>query len=103
MSNRSATEREGVIQERAYAIWEEEGRPHDKALDHWLRAEAENAQRRAIAQRYVSVELSHFVGRGRSEPDQYDLLVNHILKPGRLTHPPHIEQIDHTLPHQPLV
>jgi hypothetical protein len=29
--------------ERAYAIWESEGRPHGRALDHWLQAEAELA------------------------------------------------------------
>jgi hypothetical protein len=33
--------REQAIRERAYAIWEEEGRPDGKDLDHWLRAEAE--------------------------------------------------------------
>jgi hypothetical protein len=32
---------EQVIRERAYAIWEEEGRPDARHLDHWLRAEAE--------------------------------------------------------------
>lgn len=30
-----------VIKERAYAIWEREGRPDGKDPDHWLRAEAE--------------------------------------------------------------
>jgi hypothetical protein len=40
-------------------------------------------------QRYVSNELTHFVGRGMAESDQYDLLVNQILKPGWLTFPPH--------------
>ena len=30
-----------AIRERAYAIWEEEGRPEGCHLDHWLRAEAE--------------------------------------------------------------
>jgi hypothetical protein len=33
--------REQAIRERAYAIYEEEGHPDGKALDHWLRAEAE--------------------------------------------------------------
>jgi hypothetical protein len=33
-------------------------------------------------QRYVSNELTHFIGRGRTENQQYDLLVNQILKPG---------------------
>jgi hypothetical protein len=30
-----------AIRERAYEIWEQEGRPDGKDLDHWLRAEAE--------------------------------------------------------------
>jgi hypothetical protein len=29
------------VAERAYFIWESEGRPERHALDHWLRAEAE--------------------------------------------------------------
>ncbi len=33
--------REQVIRERAYALWEAEGRPDGKAVEHWLRAEAE--------------------------------------------------------------
>lgn len=40
-------------------------------------------------QRYISDELTHFVGKGlSSENDQYNLLVN-ILSSGCLTHPPH--------------
>jgi hypothetical protein len=31
-----------VIAQRAYAIWEQEGRPQGKELEHWLRAEAES-------------------------------------------------------------
>jgi hypothetical protein len=38
MSNVSLTER---IRQRAHEIWESEGRPHGRALIHWLRAEAE--------------------------------------------------------------
>ena len=34
------------IRERAYAIWEQEGRPHGRDLDHRLRAEAEIAAER---------------------------------------------------------
>ena len=30
-----------IISERAYSIWEREGRPAGKALEHWLQAEAE--------------------------------------------------------------
>jgi hypothetical protein len=33
--------REQAVRERAYQIWEAEGRPDGKELDHWLRAEAE--------------------------------------------------------------
>ena len=33
--------KEEAIRERAYLIWEEEGRPEGRHLDHWLRAEAE--------------------------------------------------------------
>ena len=39
-------------------------------------------------QRYVSPELTHFVGKGLSEDQQYSLLVNDILKAGWLMHPP---------------
>lgn len=39
-------------------------------------------------QRYVSTELTHFVGRGKAPEDQYALLL-HILRGGWLTHPPH--------------
>jgi hypothetical protein len=40
-------------------------------------------------QRYVSNELTHFVGRGKGQDEQYDILVNRILKTGWLTFPPH--------------
>jgi hypothetical protein len=33
--------KEQAIRERAYAIWEEEGRPDGKHLEHWRRAEDE--------------------------------------------------------------
>lgn len=29
------------IEQRAYEIWENEGGPHGRDFDHWLRAEAE--------------------------------------------------------------
>jgi len=32
---------EVVVRERAYAIWEREGRPDGRSLAHWLKAEAE--------------------------------------------------------------
>jgi Putative abortive phage resistance protein AbiGi, antitoxin len=45
-----------------------------------------------LVQRYVSDELSHFVGnktKSQTEDEQYDVLVNKILNPGWLTYPPH--------------
>ena len=32
-------DRENQIRERAYYLWEEEGRPHDRAQAHWAMAE----------------------------------------------------------------
>lgn len=40
-------------------------------------------------QRYISDELCHFVGKGKEEYEQYDILVNKILKTGWLTYGPH--------------
>jgi hypothetical protein len=40
-------EEEEQIRERAYSIWEQEGRPHGRDVDHRLRAEAEIAGERS--------------------------------------------------------
>jgi hypothetical protein len=32
---------EEAIRQRSYAIWEREGRPQGKAMEHWLRAKTE--------------------------------------------------------------
>lgn len=32
---------EEAIRQRSYLIWQREGRPDGRALDHWLRAKAE--------------------------------------------------------------
>lgn len=37
------TGQEAEIAKRAYAIWEREGRPKGREVEHWLRAEAELA------------------------------------------------------------
>lgn len=50
----------------------------------------------AMNQRYVSNELSHFVGRGLIEEEQYNLLLK-IIGGGWLTHPPHIPGISGNL------
>jgi hypothetical protein len=33
-------DRSDRVAEEAYRIWEKEGKPHGKSLDHWLEAEA---------------------------------------------------------------
>ena len=47
-------------------------------------------------QRYVSPELTHFVGKDKSEEDQYSLLIR-ILTSGWLTHKPHNPDISGNL------
>ena len=39
----SAETQRQQIAKRAYALWEQEGRPDGRDLDHWLQAEAELA------------------------------------------------------------
>lgn len=36
-----ADNRDELLRARAYALWEEEGRPHGRDADHWAAAEAE--------------------------------------------------------------
>jgi len=46
------------ISERAYALWEEEGRPDGGALDHWAQASQEiEEQRRAVPEAPLSPEI----------------------------------------------
>lgn len=35
-------DREARVRQRAHAMWEAEGRPPGRELDHWIRAEAED-------------------------------------------------------------
>lgn len=46
----AVSKREDAIRERAYSIWEHEGRPRGKHLEQWLRAESE-----IVAQRQVEM------------------------------------------------
>lgn len=50
----------------------------------------------AGSQRYISKELTHFVGRERPENEQWSLLVK-ILKSGWLTHRPHDQETSYSL------
>ncbi len=42
-------EQADVIRRRAYEIWQAEGQPEGRALEHWCRAEAETVQPRPAA------------------------------------------------------
>jgi hypothetical protein len=44
-----ASDKEERIKQRAYQIWEEEGRPHGADLRHWLKAFEEIAAQHASA------------------------------------------------------
>jgi DUF2934 family protein len=51
--------REQRIRERAYQIWESEGRPHGRQEEHWRRAEAEIDQElAAVAARHDTMPLT---------------------------------------------
>jgi DUF2934 family protein len=41
----SELDEDTAIRERAYFIWENEGRPYGRALEHWQRASAEEPLR----------------------------------------------------------
>jgi hypothetical protein len=49
-----------------------------------------------LIQRYISKELVHFVGRGMSSDDQFELLLK-IINEGWITHPPHNPNISGNL------
>lgn len=42
MDGRKDDERDARIAERAYQLWEEDGRPEGLAEEHWMRAERES-------------------------------------------------------------
>jgi hypothetical protein len=44
-----ASDREQQIRERAYRIWEEEGRPTGRNRENWQRAETEIADEEALS------------------------------------------------------
>ena len=51
-------DREHAVRERAYAIWERDGRPEDKNLDHWLQAETEIGKQPVISFIKISEPLA---------------------------------------------
>ncbi len=49
------------VRERAYEIWERTGRPEDKAVEHWLQAEAETAAEEKGLEQEVELEAEGVV------------------------------------------
>ena len=56
-------EEEQQIRERAYSIWEQEGRPHGRDLDHRLRAEAEIAAEKSRGRPTAATETAEISAR----------------------------------------
>jgi DUF2934 family protein len=65
-------DREVEIAERAYRIWEGEGRPVGRDLDHWLRAESE-----------LHAECEKPVAQVQSKPERPDIVMTAPVKPQR--------------------
>ena len=50
---------EQAIRERAYALWEQDGRPEGRSLAHWFKAEAElSIERALVAQEKIGAAKS---------------------------------------------
>jgi DUF2934 family protein len=54
------------VQDRAYAIWEQAGRPEGEALGHWLQAEAEFTAQRQTPKRRSNAKPKASPGQGKS-------------------------------------
>jgi hypothetical protein len=68
---------EQAIRERAYLIWEREGRPADRAEDHWRRATNE-AMRNSSARNDEFVEDEEKILIGRSDVNMPALLTKDV-------------------------
>lgn len=84
--------REQAIRERAYAIWEQEGHPDGKELDHWLRAEAEilsfGEKTKVLASQSYLLDTSAFIALRRvlKKLQGYNLYVSPYVFWERLCH-----------------
>jgi Protein of unknown function (DUF2934) len=54
---------EQAVRETAYFIWEQEGRPHGRAEDHWVRAVGEGSAEPARADEPMEDEEKVLAGR----------------------------------------
>jgi hypothetical protein len=49
------------VRDRAYAIWERDGRPEGKSVEHWLQAEAEIAADERGLEQEIALEAQGVV------------------------------------------
>ncbi|PZQ95407.1 MAG: hypothetical protein DI533_18975 [Cereibacter sphaeroides] len=89
-------ERERRIRERAYQIWEEEGRPDDRSHDHWQKASREvetpdavNGDESAVGdlrqpeQNVIDQRQQQIDPAGRSRKDPNERPDGNTKQPGR--------------------
>jgi DUF2934 family protein len=84
-------DRDGRIRQRAYEIWEREGRPHGRDREHWRQAEAELA-----AELPAGVPRTGRVGRQKAAAAEAGAVVGHAAdggagernEEGAMTHAP---------------
>ena len=48
--------REQAVRERAYALWEQDGRPDGRSVAHWSQAEMEIAVEQALAAQALAAQ-----------------------------------------------
>src|SRR5215213_897187 len=63
LGGKKMTVEEEQLRQRAYSIWEQEGRPHGRDLDHRLRAEAEIAAEKSRDRRTAATETAEISAR----------------------------------------
>ena len=68
--------REHAIREAAYWLWEREGRPEGRALEHWLRATAERAPGKS--RRVKPMPEEEKILEGRADVDLPALLTKDV-------------------------
>jgi hypothetical protein len=67
---------EHAIREAAYGLWEREGRPEGRALEHWLRATAERASGKS--RRLKALPDEEKILEGRADVDLPALLTKDV-------------------------